>query len=191
MREILVKYVTAYRRAGAAATMQYADQADPLRLEREFVSLVEDSNPGELQPFPALRRHLVEYPAIDAAATTDVVYWSKERVGRKGVVSVTHVAVSRAASSSPADYAIASKHIYGSHYYDASLGLTILLRDRATTSPAIYLVYVNRSRVDAFSGVFGRLTRKIVSSKARSTVAERLARMQQTLERQFAAVQSY
>ena len=48
--------------------------------------------------------------------------------------------------------AIASKQIYGTHYFDASLGLTVLVRDRSVSSPAMYLVYLNRSRVDIFDG---------------------------------------
>lgn len=116
----------------------------------------------------------------------DLVYWSKEKVGRRGVASITHLVISRPTDGSPADYAIASKQIYGSHYVDASLGLTVLLPDHSGSSPAMYLAYVNRSRVDVFSGMFGGLARSIVTSKARSTVADQLARLRQNLEAEFA-----
>jgi hypothetical protein len=186
MRQILVEYVTEYQKAGAAASMQYADQPTPLNLRREFVSLSESEHGAWLQ-FPTLRRHLFEYPRPGAPGTTDVVYWSKEKVGRRTVASVTHLAISRTAGDSPTDYAVASKHIYGTHYFDASLGLTVLLRDRSSPSAATYVAYLNRSRVDAFGGVFGSVTRKFVTSRARSTVSENLARLQLTLEREFAA----
>jgi hypothetical protein len=186
MRRILVEYVSDYLRTGAAASMLYADQHEPLDLAREFVSLA-DSNPGSWHRFPGLRRHLFDYPSGDGSGATDLVYWSKEKVGRRGVVSVTHVAIARTAGDSPADYAIASKHIYGTHYFDASLGLTILIPDPSASSPATYLAYLNRSRVDVFGGMFGGIARKVVTAKARSTVADQLARMQRTLERQFVA----
>jgi hypothetical protein len=184
MREMLVEYVAKYRKAGAAACMEYADQGEPLHLAREFHSLSQ-SDLGGWHRFPDLRRYLLEYPLNNQAGFDDLLYWSKEKVGHRGVLSVTHVVISRAASESPADYAVASKQLYGSHYYDASLGLTILLRDRTASSAATYLVYVNRSRLDVFNGLFGGVTRKIVSAKARSTVADQLARLKRTLERQF------
>lgn len=184
MRRILVEYVAGYLEAGASASMQYADQPEPIHLGREFVALADSDAAGWLQ-FPALRRHLFDYPAVETAGTVDLVYWSKEKVGRRAVVSVTHLAISRTTGDSPADYVIASKHIYGSHYFDASLGLTVLLRDHSASPAATYLAYLNRSRVDMFGGMLGGITRQVVSAKARSTVASQLARLQQTLERQI------
>jgi hypothetical protein len=184
MRRILVDYVSEYLRNGAAASMRYADQVEPLDLAREFVSLA-DSSPGSWHRFPSLRRHLFDYPSGAASATKDLVYWSKERIGRRGVISVTHLAIARTAGDSPAEYAIASKHIYGSHYYDASLGLTLLIPDPSASPPVTYLAYLNRSRVDMFGGMFGGIARKVVTTKARSTVGDQLARMRRTLEGQF------
>jgi hypothetical protein len=189
MREMLVEYVAKYRKSGVAAYMSYADQSERIDLAREFVALA-DSDSGGLRWFPNLHRHLFDYPVNEKADFTDLLYWSKERIAHKGVVSVTHLAISRTAGESFAEYAIASKHLYGTHYFDASLGLTILLRDRSTSASAMYLVYVNRSRLDVFNGLFGSITRKIVSSRARSTVSDQLARLQRTLERQFADSQA-
>ena len=187
MRQILVDYVASYQKEGASASMQYADQSEPLSLSREFATLVE-ATPAVWQAFPTLRRHLLDYPATGSAGTIDLLYWSKEKVGRRGVASITHLAISRSTDGSPVDYAIASKHIYGTHYVDASLGLTFLLRDRSSSSPSMYLVYMNRSRVDIFGGMLGGLARTIVSSRARSTVADELARLQTELEREFTSL---
>src|SRR4030095_1658082 len=96
-------------------------------------------------------QHLLEYPTGPVPETTDIIYWSKERVSRRLVVSVTHLAIARTAGSAT-NYAFASKQIYGAHYFDASLGLTILVRDQSAPSPATYVVYINRSRVDIFNG---------------------------------------
>jgi hypothetical protein len=189
MREILVDYVKEYLKTGTAASMEYADRPEPLNLGREFLSLA-DAEIGGWKQFPALRRHLVEYPAAGTKETKDLVYWSKEKVGRRTVASVTHLAISPTTGESPADYAVASKHIYGSHYFDASLGLTVLVRDRSVSVPATYVVYVNRSRVDILDGVFGGMKRRILGSRARSTVSGQLGRLQRNLEREFAAHQT-
>ena len=44
--------------------------------------------------------------------------------------------------------------------------------------PATYVVYLNRSRIDIFDGLFGGMARRIVAGRARSLVAEQLARIQ-------------
>jgi hypothetical protein len=185
MQQILVEYVSRYRDAGMAASMQYADQSKAMDVGREFASLVEAD--GETwQHFPDLRRHLLLYPMDHTPETSDVLYWSKERVSRRLVVSVTHLAISRT-TNGPSAYAIASKQIYATHYFDASIGLTVLVRDRSVSSPAMYLVYLNRSRVDIFDGLFGGLARTIVTTRARSLVATQLGRLQRSMEQRFAA----
>jgi hypothetical protein len=186
MRRMLVDYVTRYRASGSEALMKYADQATPLDLGGEFASLASAGDHGREQ-FPDVHRHLLAYPAHGTPVTQDSVYWSKERMARRSVISVTHLSIARRVDQSPAEYVIASKHIYGTHYFDASLGLTILVRDRASSTPATYVIYVNRSRLDAFGGLLGGLARKIVSARARSLVSDQLTRLQHKLERQFDA----
>jgi hypothetical protein len=184
MRKVLVEYVTHYLASGSGALMKYADQSPPLDLGGEFAALANAGDRGREQ-FPAVHRHLIDYPARTAPVTQDSIYWSKERIGRRSVISVTHLSIAQTLAESPADYVIASKHIYGTHYFDASLGLTILVRDRASSTPATFVIYVNRSRLDAFGGLLGGLARKIVSTRARSLVSDQLARLQQKLERQY------
>jgi hypothetical protein len=186
MRQFLVEYVTRYQQTGPAAWMQYADQASTLDLRQEFASLAR-SDLGGWDRFPSLRSHLLQYPDTPASDTHDVLYWSKEKTGRRSVASITHLAIARTAGESPAEYAIASKQIYGTHYYDASLGLTMLLPDRTSATPKMYVAYLNRSRIDIFTGVLGKVARKLVTSKARTTVSDQLAQLQRTLEPQFGA----
>lgn len=185
LREILVEYVASYTKAGVAASMRYADtrtHLDTAREAREVAAIDE----GGWKRFPELARHVLEYQGTPAPGISDVIYWSKEKVASRQVVSITHLAIART-TNSPADYAVASKQIYGTHYFDASLGLTILVRDDASPSPAIYVVYLNRTRIDLFDGLFGGVTRSIVSGKARGTVADHLALVQQRLERTYGA----
>jgi hypothetical protein len=186
MRQVLVDYVSRYQQAGTDASMQYADRADLTNVRGEFLSLA-DSDAGGWGRFKPLRRHLFEYPGAAAPEARDLVYWSKEVVGRRPVASVTHLAILPGATDSPAAFTVGSKQIYGTHYFDASLGLTVLVRDSSSPSPATYVAYLNRSRVDIFGGMFGGLARKLVASKARGTVADQLGRLRTRLEHDFAA----
>jgi hypothetical protein len=187
MRQILVEYVTKYRNAGAAMSMEYANQADQIDTSREFASLLDDDS-ATWRHFPDLRRHLFEYPSAHRPGTVDILYWSKERASRRTMVSVTHLVIART-EDAPTDYAIASRQLYASHYFDASLGLTMLLRDRAASSPVTYVVYLNRSRVDLFTGMFGGIARHVVGTRVRSLVSEQLEQVRQSVEQQFAARQ--
>jgi len=186
IRQMLVDYVARYQRAGAGASMSYADRSDVISVGREFMSLA-GSDAGGWGRFRALRQHLFDYPASSAPEVRDLLYWSKEVVGRRTVASVTHLAILPGAPGSPAQFAVASKQIYGTHYFDASLGLTVLVRDGSTPSPATYVAYLNRSRVDVLGGVFGGVARKIIASKARGTVADNLGRLRTRLEADFRA----
>ena len=180
LRQLFVEYVARYRQSGAAATMEYAGGIPRLNVGREFAALI-DADPVIASHAPRLRRHLLGYPSAPAANTTDFVYWSKELVRSRPVISVTHVAISASVDDSPIAYAIGSKQIYAMHYFDASLGLTLLVPDRTSASPATYVVYLNRSRIDVFERLFGGVARRIVAGRARMLVAEQLKRLQGVL----------
>ena len=180
MLQLFVDYVARYRQNGAAAVMEYADRSPRMNAGQEFASLTQaDTVTGKHAS--RLYRYLLEYPLPSQDRMTDFVYWSKELVRSRPVISITHVAIAAATDDGPVAYAIGSKQIYAMHYYDASLGLTLLLPDRTSTTPATYVVYVNRSRIDLFDGFFGGVARKIVAGKARGIVAEQLQRLQGVL----------
>jgi hypothetical protein len=180
-RQLLVDYVTQYRKHGPSAAMEYADTDVHMNTEREFTALAL-ADPSVWGHVPALRKHLFEFPAIDKGRSNDLVYWSKERVNGKPVISVTHVAIVREDEGMAVQYAIATKQIYAMHYFDASLGLTLLAPDTKGSTPAIYVVYLNRSRIDLFGNLFGGVARRIVAGRARSLVADLLARVQKSME---------
>jgi hypothetical protein len=180
VRQLLADYVAGYRRLGTAATMEYADRTPRTNVGREFAALMEgETITGNYAP--RLRRHLLEYPASSAEKMSDFVYWSKELVRGRPVISITHIATAAAVDDSPVAYAVGSKQIYAMHYYDASLGLTLLVPDRTAAAAATYVVYLNRSRIDLFDGLFGGMARRLVASRARVIVAEQLQRLQRLL----------
>ena len=180
VRQLLVDYVAHYGQSGAAAAMEYANRAPRLNVGLEFASLL-DADTITSAYAPRLRRHLLDYPKSSTDKLTDFVYWSKELVRGRPVISITHMATAAAVDDSPVAYAIGSKQIYAMHYYDASLGLTLLVPDRTVSSPTTYVVYLNRSRIDLFDGMFGGVARRIVAGRARTLVAEQLQRLQRVL----------
>jgi hypothetical protein len=178
--QLLTEYVHRYRQSGTVAAIEYADRAPRLNVGDEFTSLL-DADTVTSAYAPRLRRHLLEYPASSPEKMTDFFYWSKELVRGRPVISITHVATAAAIDDSPVAYAIGSKQIYAMHYYDASLGLTLLVPDRTAPFPATYVIYLNRSRIDLFDRVFGGVARRIVAGRARTLVAQQLQRLQRVL----------
>ena len=185
MREVLADLANAYRTVGDAALMTYVDSARPLAVRDEFRAMVK-ARPAVLARFPAAYERVTQHRAALAAGGDDILYWSKEKLGPKVIVTLTHLAIVPVERQTPVVYAIASKQIYASHYFDASLGLTLLLRDTDHgASGDTYLVYLNRSRLDVLGGFWGGLKRTIVRSKARSATATSLVQARDAVESRY------
>jgi hypothetical protein len=177
IRELLTEVASGYLRQGDGALMVYENQRQAVSVGEEFRAMTA-APPAILERFPMLAQHVTHYPSRRIDGVEDVLYWSKEDVGPKVVISITHMAIARVASG-PVVFAAASKQLYGSHYFDTSLGLTLLLTDDQPTSTV--LVYLNRSRIDALDGFLGGVKRAIVRSRARSAMSETLARVRTRL----------
>jgi hypothetical protein len=173
IRGLLAELTANYRQSGDAALMTYENDRAPLSVADEFRAMMA-APPRILPRLPQLEQHMTRFPSEAVRGIEDIFYWSKEDVGPKVIISVTHMAIVRV-SDGPVAYAAASKQLYGSHYFDSSLGLTLLLEDEQPSSTV--LVYLNRSRVDVLSGFLGGLKRAIVRSRARSAMADTLTRI--------------
>lgn len=124
--------------------------------------------------------HLRRFPATDAGMD-DILYWSRERLGSKAVISVTHLVIEKMSERSPAAFVAASRQIYSSHFFDASLGLTILVPS-PESSTATTLVYINRSRVDVFDGWLGRVKPALVGPRLRPAMVKFLLEARDRVE---------
>lgn len=183
-QSILAGVTREYQQIGDRALMTYADSGSPLSVAKEFEAMV-TASPGILPRFAPLAQHTRRYPQAQAADADDIFYWSKEKVGPKVVISVTHLVIWPVPGGGPVVYASTSKQLYGSRYFDASLGMTLLLRDERPD--ATVLVYVNRSRVDELSGFFGPLKRVVVRSRAKSAMTDTLAHVRERMGARFSS----
>jgi hypothetical protein len=162
VREELLSYFEAYLDEGNSGLIEYLDKKNSVRLAREFRGVL-DARPGLEEFVPEFREYLAQYPGRPLPGVGEFFYWSTESFGLKPVASITHVYV----YVQPGQAAIASKQIYASHYFDVSLGLTAALDDPGDASnPGMYLVYLNRSRIDLLGGFFGGLRRAILPQPA-------------------------
>jgi hypothetical protein len=188
MREFLARYVADYRLRGDEAPMRYADEDPPIDTTAEYEALAARGS-HLLDEFPGLAAFARDYPHGRRDGVRDFFYWSKEKPGPSPTVTVTHFImwpVHLLRPGSPVRHAILSRQIYGSRYFDASMGLTLLIPDPANPGGATFVVYLNRSRLDVFGGLLGGIIRRTVRGRVRSGMAESLGRVKAALEREAA-----
>lgn len=176
-RRILIEYANAYLEAGNAALMVYEDKEAPLSVADEFAAILEAS-PYLAGHAPELYRYLADYPVFELQGAEAFLYWSKEKFGLKPVISLTHATIYRPPTDRGIEVLIASKQIYASHYFEGSLGLAAVVRDREGHA---YLVYVNRSRLDNLATGWSALRRRIVESRLKRGMEANLIATRQRL----------
>lgn len=172
-RDAILARAKHYLASGLAGVPPYRDRETPVRLEDEFRGLVAQS--GFLARVPALTDFLSRYPTVRTPEIESFLYWSKEILGRKPVVSITHVTMSR--GSGGADAMVVSRQVYASHYMTGSIAVTAI----AGEAPR-YLLYLNRSRVDVLDGFFGGLARRIVEGRLRDEAGQVVDSLRRRLE---------
>jgi hypothetical protein len=144
-----------------------------------------DSERDILPEFPRIRQYLLAPSSSSPPdAVADLIYWSKENVSSRSAISVTHMTIFRTPAGLGDGYLTTSRQLYASRYFDASLGMTLLLPDPESTHT--YVAYANRTHTDAFGGILGGIARRVVRSRVRSGAADMLERLKIRLERDFA-----
>ena len=183
MRQILLQHVQVYLQGGNAALGEYRDKSYPLRIGDEFRSLLQPA-PYMYDYVPEFQKYLEEFPAGRPHDSENFVYWSKEKFGLKPVVSLTHITIYKGHRPNGADLLIASKGLYASHYFEASLGVTAFVRSSSDPSRS-YLIYINRSRADALRGMFAGLKRSLISGSLQDGAKKNMELTKQKLETEY------
>jgi hypothetical protein len=176
-KQILFEHVHAYWRGGPGRITRYDDEKRAVLPVEDFDGLLKAS-PYVGALIPELPAHLRDPASNPLRSGEDLLYWSKEKFGLTPFITVTHVVMARAASGT---HVIASRDVYSSRYFDASLSFT--MASPAVDAPnAFYLVYANRSRAAALKGAFSSIRRSIVERRARNALEETLRTIKARVE---------
>jgi hypothetical protein len=97
-------------------------------------------------------------------------------------VSATHVFLHRANGHGHGvpEMLVIGKQILATHYIDAWLGVTALVRN--PTNGRAYLVYVNRASLDMLKGFWGPLVRRILQQRLKAEAPAVLNGIRRRLE---------
>ena len=178
-RAIVLARAERYLAEGHTPSVSYHDARQSLPLDGEFAAVASAVGLAHPRLFP-LTNYLSLYPQGEMADVESFLYWAKESLGAKPIVSITHVAMIESRDERIREAIVAKKQVYASHYILASLSVMAI-----TASPDgahHYLVYLNRSRSDVFDGLFGGFIRRIIARRLRAEAPEALKIVRGRLE---------
>ncbi|HEX7331103.1 MAG TPA: hypothetical protein VF290_06370 [Pyrinomonadaceae bacterium] len=171
-KQMLSEYVSDYRARGEAALIRYHDKRNEIDLASEQRALSKAS--GYINDLLADSKAGLQL--IDEA-----IVWSKIKFGLKPVIAVNHITIYKRDREVGPQVLIASKQIYASHYFNASIALTAFVTVPAANQGA-FLVSENRSRADGLEGPLGKIKRGVVEKKALEGLKTILERSQASLD---------
>jgi hypothetical protein len=178
-RNLVLARAKRYLAEGDAGAPPYHDKKRPVSLESEFATIIDRSELSTLG-FPGLADYLKRYPRVRDPGIESFLYWSKENLGGRPTVTVTHVSIVCPREPEQPEALIIGKQVFASHYMTAGLGITAITSESAGSQR--YLVYLNLSRTDIFEGMFGGWVRKIVERRVRSEAPRALDALRLRLE---------
>jgi hypothetical protein len=187
-RSVLFQYFERYLEYGRSALITYDDKAHPASLENASAGLLEGLAWVRGYAPPLWLALEGQHPAIGGLAGEEgFYYWSDEKLALKPVLSITQSTVWRGTIEGRPGAFFVSKQIYASHYFIGSVSLTLLIEDTTAAGPAVWMLYLNRSRVDAFGGWLGGFKRSLVNSRLPGEMRESLVETKRRLEQRYGA----
>jgi hypothetical protein len=161
-REMLLQRALTFAGGGLPALDAIVDKKQPSIPAEALMPLVNRS--AFLgQRLPAIAGRLARCAPQSSSAS--FMYWSQERLGGRPVVTLTHATVITSDEPGRPPLLMLAAQVYASHYIDASLTITALVRDEAASQN--YFVYLHRSNVDLLRGLWGGIARAVIESKVR------------------------
>lgn len=183
-KAMLLERTERFLAEGADAIEPYADgHSQPFADE---VRSLLDASADLFRHAPDFQSSIAAAPRLAAPRIDAVTYWSKEQAAFKPIISLTHMSVFTVESGGATLTYGASVNYYASHYVDASIGATVAVSHEGEPD-VVYVVYVNRSRVDALNGAFSGLRRWGVQREARGGLKDRLRDTRRRLEAEYEA----
>jgi len=181
-RGLLVEQATAYLDRGVRALPEYQDKREPVSVSRRMQQVL-DASPYMRAHAPEIHAYLAGFGGGTPDQVDEFLYWSKEDLDLKPIVSLTHVVIRPWTAPGVTGYWVASRQIYATHYLSGSLGLTGFVEvQEQDGSRARYLIYLNRTRTESLGGFLGPLKRAIAGRRARGGMQETLTYTRARLE---------
>ena len=177
-----VDYLNRYLKDGNRTLVEYSDKKKPVRLAEQFQGLLKAS-PYLERYVPGLYAYLDEFPNSQLDHAEDIFIWLKEdfdKAKMRSILSVNHLVYyhPQVSDSNPI---VAQKQLYASHYFEASLGLTVIFDDPEAGGNSLYLLNVTRARLDILREIPGIFAGKLYKG-ARNMIHEKMSTVKRNME---------
>ena len=176
-RRLVLQRVEAFLRGGHDALPAYESSDPPMLLGPRFSNLIKQSVLTQSQP--RLVEYLERYPHVALPDLESFIYWSKERVGPRPIISATEVNILRGTDEGKPDALVVGRELFSTHYVNASLSLTAIVRG---TGSRHYLVYVNRTEIDVLGRFMGGVIRPFIERRLKAGAFELMQRVRVRVE---------
>jgi hypothetical protein len=177
-RQILIERATNYLRDGDSSALPYRDHKMPVAPAEAFQAVLHRLTFFPRQ-FDCYAAYLRGFPNIaDRHVQESFLYWSKETLGMKPIVSITHFSADWFDTPDRPEAMVVSKQVYATHYRNAAITMNVVVADGASH----YLVYINRSQIDAFKGMFGGFVRRVVERRVLAEAPDVLRGIRRRIE---------
>ncbi len=181
-RQVLAESAAAYATQGATALARYDNKKEPLSVRQEYGALLGESA-FIAAVAPEFYAYLQDESQVRLAASEQLLYWSKEDFSLRPVMRITQQTIYRPPGAAGSPVLISTKQIYGTHYLDAALGITLALDvPSSSSSSAFYMVSINRARTRSLSGFIRGMVRSVVQGRSRDALEKILRATKQSLE---------
>ncbi len=183
LQQDTVDYVSRYLTDGNRMLVEYSDKKKPVRLAEQFQGLIEAS-PYLKSYVPELYAYLEEFPNRQLAPAEDIFIWLKEDLDEKKtrtILSINHLVFYRPQGTN-GNPIVALKQLYATHYFEASLGLTVILENPEGSGNNIYLLNVTRARVDILREIPGIFAGKLYKG-ARDLFHKKMSAVKSNMEK--------
>lgn len=167
-------YVTAYAQGGTDALGTVYDKKTRKTRAAEYQAVLA-SSPYLAEYVEEFSDYLVAYPKGRLADTEDLLYWTKDTLGLKPVVSAYQLTLHKG----PRGAILANKLLYSSHFFDASL--EVMAGVPTPDGRGLYLLSLFRARLDPPTGMLSGVLMGKVRDGIETGVRENLKRARERL----------
>jgi hypothetical protein len=177
-----VDYLSRYLKDGNRTLVEYSDKKKPVRLAEQFQGLLKAS-PYLERYVPGLYAYLGKFPNSRLDHAEDVFIWLKEDFDKgkmRPILSINHL-VYYHPQGSEGNPIVAQKQLYAAHYFEASLGLTVVFDDPEGGGHSLYLLNLTRARLDILREIPGIFAGKLFKG-ARNMIHERMSAVKRNME---------
>jgi hypothetical protein len=161
LRRIVLERARAYQSGGDALTPPYHDDDEPVSPALSFGRLL-----NRLQLLPreltCVATFVRDYPRrVDSHVVDSFLYWSKESLGSKPIIAITHLTLARFPEPWLLEAVVIGKQVFASHYKNGAMTLMAIVR----ADQARYLVYLQHAELDIFRGFWHDVVRMVLERR--------------------------